>query len=95
MSYQSKIVSKAGVNKGKIMLFTLSTCIWCRKTKALFEELGIEHSFVDVDLLEGKDQEDAYAVIEKYNEGGSFPTIIINDGKKVIVGFDEKAIRNL
>ena len=29
-----------GENKGNIVLFALSTCGWCNKTRKLIEELG-------------------------------------------------------
>ena len=31
-----------GKNKGEVVLFALSTCGWCKKTRMLLEELGIE-----------------------------------------------------
>ena len=40
-----------GKNMGDLKLFALSTCPWCRKTKQLLDELGVEYNFVDVDLL--------------------------------------------
>ncbi|MEW6026508.1 MAG: glutaredoxin [Planctomycetota bacterium] len=42
----------SGKNKGKVMLYTLSTCIWCRKVKDLLGQLGAEYSYIDVDTLE-------------------------------------------
>ena len=41
----------AGKNKGHIVLYALSTCPWCKKTKKLLEELGVEYYFDDVDLM--------------------------------------------
>lgn len=84
----------AGKNKGKIMLYALSTCIWCRKTKNLLNELGVEYSYIDVDLLEGEEKEKVKKEIEKWNPALSFPTIVIDD-KKCIIGFKEKEIKEL
>ena len=39
-----------GKNKGDVMLYTLSTCIWCKKTKALFKELGVDFKYEDLIL---------------------------------------------
>ena len=47
----------AGKNVGKIMLYALSTCGWCRKTRDLLESLGVEYDYVYVDLLSGEDRE--------------------------------------
>ncbi|OPY35958.1 MAG: Glutaredoxin [Methanoregula sp. PtaU1.Bin051] len=74
------------------MLYALSTCGWCAKTKELLEELGVEFDYQYVDLLEGKEQDDAMDAMEKYNPKGSFPTLVI-DGKRCIIGFREDEIR--
>ena len=38
-----------GKNVGDIFMYALSTCVWCRRTKALLNELGIAYQYVDVD----------------------------------------------
>ena len=81
-----------GKNKGKIMLYALSTCIWCKMTKELLDKLGVEYSFIFVDLLTEKDKDEATDRIKKWNPACSFPTMVIND-KKCIVGFKEKEIK--
>ena len=82
----------SGKNKGTVMLYALSTCGWCAKTKELLRELGIEFDYTFVDLLEGKEQDDAMNTVERFNPAGSFPTLVINN-KKGIVGFREQEIR--
>ena len=82
----------AGKKKGKIVLYALSTCQWCAKTKELLRELGIEFDYVYVDLAQGKEQEDLMTEMERFNPRGSFPTLVLND-EKCIVGFQESAIR--
>ena len=81
-----------GKNKGKVMLYALSTCGWCAKTKDLLRELGIAFDYTFVDLLDGQEQSDAMDQVEKFNPSGSFPTLVI-DNRKSIVGFKEKEIR--
>lgn len=81
-----------GKNKGKVMLYALSTCGWCAKTKDLLRELGIAFDYVFVDLLDGEEQNTAIDQVEKFNPSGSFPTLVIDD-RKSIVGFKEKEIR--
>jgi len=87
-----KIEQVEGENKGKIMLFALSTCGWCKKTKKLLEDLGVEYSYVFVDLLEEDDRNKTIEEIEKWNPRCSFPTIVFND-KKCVVGFKEEEIK--
>lgn len=81
-----------GKNKGKIMLYALSTCVWCKKTKKLLEDLGVQYSYIFVDKLEGKERDEVVSELKKYNKRGSFPTIVIDDDK-IIVGFKENEIK--
>ncbi len=81
-----------GKNRGKVMLYALSTCGWCQKTKDLLRQMEVEFDYQYVDLLEGTDQDDVMNVIEKFNPNGSFPTLVI-DNKKAIIGFREQEIR--
>ena len=82
----------AGKNKGHIVLYALSTCPWCRKTKKLLEDLGVEYYFGDVYLMNDADKKEALVVIQKWNPSASFPTMVIDD-KKSIVGFQEEKIK--
>ena len=84
----------SGKKKGTIMLYALSTCGWCKRTKELLREIGVEFDFTYVDLLEGKEQETAMDTVERFNPSGSFPTLVMND-KKCIVGFKEQEIREV
>jgi glutaredoxin-like protein NrdH len=86
------ITHVAGKKKAKVMLYALSTCGWCQKTKALLKELGVEYDYTDVDLLQGEEQKEAIRKIRKFNPECNFPTLVIND-KKCIVGFKEDDIR--
>jgi glutaredoxin len=81
-----------GKDKGRIMLYALSTCGWCNKTKDLLKQMGVAFDYAYVDLLEGKEQDDAMTQLERFNPHGSFPTLVIAD-QKAIVGFREQEIR--
>ena len=81
-----------GSDKGKIVLYGLSTCMWCRMAKDLLQEIGVAFSFVDVDTLEGAEKDLAKQEIRKWNPQVSYPTIVIND-HECISGFDETEIR--
>jgi glutaredoxin-like protein NrdH len=80
-----------GKDNGKINLYALSTCQWCRMTKDLLSSLGMKYDYVYVDLLRGKEREQAISEVKRYNPNVSFPTLVIGD--KTIVGFREKEIR--
>jgi len=84
----------AGKDKGQIMLYALSTCVWCKKTKKLLDGMGVAYDYVDVDLLDDKKSDEADAEVRKWNPKGNYPTIII-DNDRCISGFDEDKIKEL
>ena len=86
------VIHVDGKKKGKVMLYALSTCGWCKKTKVLLNELGVEYDYTDVDLLKGAEQDAVVKEIMKWNPSSNFPTIVI-DAKKCIIGFKEDEIR--
>lgn len=77
-----------------IMLYALSTCPWCQKTKHLLDEMGIEYNYEDVDLLSGDARRDAMSDVERWNPNRSFPTMIVDDSRSII-GFQEAELRSL
>jgi glutaredoxin-like protein NrdH len=83
-----------GEYKGKVILYALSTCVWCKKTKKLLTELGVDFSYVFVDLLEGEEKVKVVDEVARYNPSRSFPTLVIDD-KTSIVGYQEKRIREV
>jgi glutaredoxin-like protein NrdH len=82
----------SGTKTADIKIYALSTCPWCKKTKNLLNDLGVEYYFEDVDLLTGSEREEVIAAVSKWNPSRSFPTIVINN--KCIVGFKEQDIRD-
>jgi len=83
-----------GRHAADVLIYALSTCGWCRKTKELLKELGVEYDYIDVDALEPDDYEQVKAEIQKWNPMGSFPTIIVDD-RECIIGFQEDKIRSV
>jgi len=81
-----------GKNAGKIVLYALSTCPWCNKTKKLLNDLGVDYYYTNVDLLGEVEKAQVMDTVEKWNPSCSFPTTVINDNK-CIVGFKEDEIR--
>lgn len=81
-----------GENKGKVVLYALSTCGWCKKTRLLLEDLDVEYDYIYVDLLEGDERSEIVEQVKKWNSQLSFPTLVI-DEDKTIVGFDEEGIK--
>jgi glutaredoxin-like protein NrdH len=74
-----------------VKIYTLSTCGHCKAAKKFLTDHGVAYTCKDVDLLSGDERKETIEEVKKYNPACSFPTILI--GKKVIVGFNEPAIR--
>ena len=73
----------------QLLLYALSTCIHCKHAKEFLNNHGIKYDITHVDLLNDDDRMSAMEEILKYNPNLSFPTLIIDNGKHVIVGFRE------
>lgn len=78
----------------KVMIYTLSTCGWCKKTKKLLKDLEVEYEYFDIDNLTGEEGDRVREQMRKHNPRMSAPTIVIDDGKEVIIGFDEEKVRS-
>jgi len=83
-----------GRKAGKLMLYAISTCPWCQKTKTLLNELGVEYSYIDVDLVPEEEEDKIRREVERWNDRLSFPTLVIDD-EEVIIGFQEERIRQV
>jgi glutaredoxin len=84
--------SVAGENRGDVVVYALSTCVWCRMAKALLERLGVAYRYVHLDLLDGEERELARAELQRWNPRSSFPTLVF-DGRRAVLGYDEAKIR--
>jgi glutaredoxin-like protein NrdH len=86
------VVHIPGRKSGHIMLYALSTCGWCRKTKKLLDDLGVEYDYEYVDQLRGDEKEEVIRKVTKWNPSCSFPTVVI-DNKKCVIGYKEDEIK--
>lgn len=76
-----------------VTLYALSTCGWCRKTKRFLDGNDITYAVHDVDLLEGDEKEQIREEVARYNPRRSYPTLVVDDGAHVVVGYDEDKLR--
>ncbi len=81
-----------GEDRGDVVLYALSTCVWCKRTKRLLGELGVAYSYEDVDLLSGEESARVQEEVRRWNPKCSFPTMVLG-GEDCIQGFDEARIR--
>ena len=81
-----------GENRGDVTLFALSTCVWCKRTKQLLENLGVAYKYVFVDLAEGEEKEEVMEEVKRINPRCSYPTLSVGDDH-CIVGFKKELIK--
>jgi glutaredoxin-like protein NrdH len=86
----SKVSGKK--NDHKVVVYALSTCVWCKMTKQFLSDNNVQYEFADVDLLEDKEKEKIRQTI--LSKGGtlSYPTTIVDD-KIVITGFRKDKLK--
>jgi len=76
----------------KVVIYSLSTCPWCKKAKSYFDERNVAYDNTDYDLVDT----DVQARIERDMrdlEVGGFPVVKI--GRDVVVGFKPERYEEL
>jgi glutaredoxin len=74
----------------KVMVYALSTCPWCMKTKQFLKDNKVAFDFIDYDLADEEEQQRVMREMEKYGNDGSFPCTII--GNEVVIGYNPEKI---
>jgi glutaredoxin len=92
MNQEEYINSVNGKKIKEILLYALSTCIWCKKTKEHLKKQGVAYNYINVDQLDGKTRKKVNKDLKKWNPSCSFPTIVI-DNKECIKGYDPEKIK--
>ena len=86
----SKVSGKK--NDHKVVVYALSTCVWCKLTKQFLSDNNVQYEFVDVDLLEDKEKEKIRQTILSLGGTLSYPTTIVDD-KTVITGLRKDKLK--
>ena len=73
-----------------VKLYTLSTCLHCKKVKQFMRDYNIDYQATDMDLLSGEERKSAINALRELNPRLTFPTIII--GNRIVVGFKRDEI---
>ncbi len=76
----------------KVMLFALTTCGFCQRTRQFLDEHGVAYDCVYVDEARGVERERVLAEAARWNPRVTFPTIVV-DERAVVVGFHEEQLR--
>lgn len=78
----------------KVVLYTLSTCAWCKMTKQFLKDNDIEYEYVDIDLCEEEDKQKIRDHIRSKGGSLSYPTVIIDDNV-LVTGFRKDQLKEI
>lgn len=84
-----------GKNVGDITVYALSYCPYCHHALEFLNEHDIAYKYVFVDTAPPEEAETIEEQVEKYNPDETFPTIVVDGGKQVIIGYNEPALEKL
>ena len=80
--------------KENILVFTLSTCMWCKKCKSFLNEKNVKYKYIDVDRI---DPNDKGIIIEylrsKYQSRISYPFLVCENGH--VIGYNPEKYKEL
>ncbi len=79
--------------KHKVLIYAISTCIWCKRAKKFLRDQDIEYKYVDIDQCNVEDRSKIKNDILARGGQLVYPTIIIDD-KILINNFRIDKIRN-
>jgi len=71
----------------KVKVFALSTCGWCKRAISWLDENGVTYEKIETDKLDSSERESVLEEMKQFNPRRSFPTIVIDDGAHVVIGF--------
>jgi len=77
-----------------ILVFTLSTCQWCKKCKRYLKDKDMKYRFIDVDKIDPQDKAKIIKYLrEHYDERISYPFLVCEKG--VVVGYNPEKYRKI
>lgn len=80
------------INKHRVLVYAISTCAWCKRTKKFLKDSQIEYGYVDIDLCSREDREKIREGILSRGGRLSYPTVIVDD-RVLITGFKEDELK--
>ena len=68
-------------------IFTLSTCMWCKKCKTFLNDRDIKYRYVDLDKIDPSEKAKILQYLrQNYQNRISYPFLVCDD--KFVVGYD-------
>lgn len=73
-------IKVTGHKKGhNVLVYALSTCGWCKKTKQFLKNNGIEYEYVDLDTASSDERQPIIEELTSNNIPLAFPITIIDN----------------
>jgi glutaredoxin-like protein NrdH len=79
-------------SKHKVLVYALSTCVWCKMTKQFLKDNDVDYEYIDVDLCDEEDKVKIRQHIQSKGGNLGYPTIIIDDNI-LITGFRKDKLK--
>ena len=86
----SKVPGKQ--NKHRVVLYALSTCVWCKMTKQFLQDSDVEFEYINVDLCKEDEKQKIRQHIQSKGGSLTYPTTIVDDSV-VITGFRKDKLK--
>ena len=78
----------------RVVMYGLSTCVWCKKMRQFLESEHVVFDVIYVDTLVGPEQESALVEVRHWNPASSFPTVVI-DGDRSVNGYKPDEVKEI
>ena len=77
-----------------ILIFTLTTCMWCKKCKRFLEERNLKYRYIDLDKIERQDKSKILDYLKStYDTRISYPFLVCKSGH--VVGYNPNKYEEL
>ncbi|MHA2039234.1 MAG: glutaredoxin family protein [Promethearchaeota archaeon] len=77
-----------------IIIFTLSTCMWCKKCKRFLDDRNLKYKYIDIDKIERSDKSKILEYLRsKYSARISYPFLVCEKGH--VVGYNPNQYEEL
>jgi glutaredoxin-like protein NrdH len=75
-------------SKQEVSIFTLSTCMWCKKCKAYLKDRDIKYKYIDIDSITSEEKSKILTYLkENYKPDRiAYPFLVCDN--KFVVGYD-------
>ena len=82
-------------DKREIIIFTLSTCMWCKKCKGFLNDRKIKYKYIDMDQIPYSQKSQILDFLRSnYSQRVSYPYMIC-DNRDIVVGYDPNKYEEL